>query len=270
MKRTLGALALAAALVGGVSSEARADFDLRGFGAFNSDTDVLELDVVGFENFVGDLGMALHPKFAGPGATVGGLGIDLGVQIAISDIDETSDHWQKASGNRTPDGALNMSSFYVRKGLPYSFELGGILTTLHDSDLWAVALELKWAWIEGNKYAPDFGVRSHVNTVLGSRDFIMITSGVDFVVSKAFGIAGLVQLTPFAGYELSYIHARSQVLGVFREGNVSPETFILPNQDLLRHRGLLGFKVVAGIADFGFEMGLGEVLGYTFRIGLNL
>ena len=228
----------------------------------------LAMDTDGFENFSGDLGLTLHPRFAGPGSTLGSRGIDLGYNVSFIDIDESAEHWLKPIGAATD--LLTTHHIYVRKGLPFSIEIGGILTHLQGTDIWAIALELKWAMIEGHKYAPDIGLRTHVNTMLGNRDLVMITSGGDLTISKSFGIGGVLQLIPFAGYELTYVHTRSHVLGLFTEGNLKPTTFILPSQDIVRHRALIGLRFISGLLDFGFEASLGELQSYTLKVGLNL
>ncbi len=261
------ACAAAISLPAASAHAGRNDFHLASFGSI-AEGGGLSLDGDGFQSFAGDLALSLQPKFAGPGSTLGGLGMDMGYELSLTDIDAGSSHWQTAVDD--PASSLMASHFYVRKGLPYSFEMGGILTHLHESNVWAVALELKWAFVEGHKYAPDIGVRTHVNTLLGNRDMVMVTSGGSIFISKAFGIGGLIQLTPYGGYQLTFVHARSHVLGRFTAGSLRPTTFILPKQNFLRHRGLLGLRLLAGIADFGFEAALGNVMSYSFKVGLNL
>lgn len=249
------------------TASAASDYELKAFGTLDGGG-VVQKDVAGFENFAGDLALALHPKFAGPAMSTGGLGIEFGYILSLTDINETADHWTKPVQN--PEDLLMSHHWYARKGLAYGFELGGFIGTIADSNIWAVGLELKWAFVEGHKYAPDFGLRAHVNTLLGNRDMVMITSGGEFVVSKAFGIGGLIQMVPFAGYQLTYIHARSHVLGNFQPGDLQPDTFILPTRDFVRHRGMIGLKVIANVVDISFEAALGDVMSYSFRFGVNL
>jgi hypothetical protein len=262
-----GGLGLLVALLG-TPSAARGegyDFDLSRFGSVQSG--VLQGDQAGFENFAGDLGLALHPKFAGPASSVGGLGIEFGYQLSLSDINETAKYWTDVAGQ--PDPVMLVSHLYVRKGLPYSFELGGVLTHVHDSSVWAVGLELKYAIFEGHQYIPDLGLRAHVNTMLGNRDLVMITTGGEAVLSKTFGVAGLLELTPWIGVEVTYIHGRSHVLGVFPEAGLEPETFILDPADLARVRALLGLRVVASVVDLGFETAIAEMSSFTFKMGVQ-
>lgn len=249
------------------TASAQSTIKLSNFGSF-AESGALQMDVNGWENFSADLALAVHPKFGGPASTLGGRGIDFGYQIAIIDIDERAEHWLKPMGS--PAELLQAHHFYVRKGLPFSIELGGVLTHLADTNIWAVALEVKWAFLEGNKYAPDFGFRTHINTLLGNRDMVMITTGGELIVSKAFGIGGLVQVTPYTGYELNYAHTRSHVLGLFADASLTPRTFILPSQDVMTHRGLLGIRLLASVVDFGFEAGLGKLQTYTFKVGINI
>jgi hypothetical protein len=158
----------------------------------------------------------------------------------------------------------------VRKGLPYSLEVGGVLGHLHGSSLWSFAFELKWAFIEGLRNAPDVGIRLHVNTVVGSRDLAMLTAGGDFLIGKNFGLGGMVQLKPYIGYAGTYIRASSHVIGVFRTGGLEPTTFVLPDQNIGAHRAIIGVRLLAAIVDLGFEAAVGKgTQTYAFRAGLD-
>lgn len=258
-------LVCVAALACLASPEASAgwmDFQLVGFG--NVDGTV---DGKGFGAFSADLGLAIAPHGAGPAQTTGSRGFAIGYQLALTDIDAKASHWTRPVS--TPQSVVAVSQLSVRKGLPYSFELGGILSHVHESSLWAVALELRWALVEGYEYAPDFGLRVHGGTLLGSRDISMVTAGLDGLVSKQFGLGGLVQLTPYLGYSLTFVHATSHVLGRFAEGALQPSTFLLPDQNLFEHRGLIGLRVVASIVDLAFEAAVGELQTYSLRAGFT-
>ena len=85
-----------------------------------------------------------------------------------------------------------------------------------------------------------------------------------------FGLGGLIQLVPFLGYELTFVHAKSHVIGVFPEGDLETNTFLLPENNFLVHRGLIGFELVAGVTEIGFEAALGSLQTYTFHAGFNL
>jgi len=107
---------------------------------------------------------------------------------------------------------LTTMQIHVRKGLPFSFELGGTLTKLMESDMFALGGELKWAFNEGFYYLPDIAVRVAANRLLGSRDLDMLTGGLDVSISHPFGIGGLLSVTPYAGWNLLFVNASSHVL----------------------------------------------------------
>ena len=75
-------------------THAASDYELKNFGTPDA-SGAIDKDVAGFEAFVGDLGLALHPKFAGPAMSTGGLGIELGYILTLTDINESADHWTK-------------------------------------------------------------------------------------------------------------------------------------------------------------------------------
>jgi hypothetical protein len=89
----------------------------------------------------------------------------------------------------------------VRKGLPFSFEVGTVLTLLDDSDLLAVGVEGKWALHEDIFWPlPDLAIHGGVNTLLGSPDLVLTNLQIDALTSLPIGISSVVNLTPFAGY----------------------------------------------------------------------
>lgn len=167
-----------------------------------------------FEQFATGFGLVLGPKFLAPAETLGQAGFDVGFEASFSAIDPSADHWKTAAPDptETPGDLLSTMQIHVRKGLPFSFELGGTLTKLFDSDMFALGGELKWALNEGFYYLPDIAVRGSINRLLGSRDLDLTTGGVDVSISHPFGIGGMLQFTPYAGWSLLYINAGSHVL----------------------------------------------------------
>lgn len=224
-------------------------------------------DYAGFDQLSRELGLAMQPRFGGPAATLGSRGFDFAYNLATTAVNAGDAHWTKAVDD--PVTSLRASQLHVRKGLPYSFELGGTVTRLHELDLWAIGFEAKWAFVEGYRLAPSVGMRTHVSTILGSRDLGMLCAGMDATIGKAFGIGGLVQVTPYLGYALSYVQSRSHVLGTFEPGHVKLKTAIIDPRHLVDHRTLVGLTLVASAIELGFEGAIGDVDTYTLRVGLN-
>jgi hypothetical protein len=257
------------AVLPGSALAANYDVSLTGFIDQNGDT-----DVAGFRAVSQAVALAMQPRWSGPASTLGSRGFDVGFNWMHTGIDSEDAHWKTAVPDRTLPG-LQTSQVHFRKGLPYSFELGGTVSSLNDSRLYGVGVELKWAFVESYKYAPDFGVRNHASTTLGSRDLSLLNVGSDAVMSKSFGIAGVIQATPFFGYSFSWTQARSHVLGAFEPGEADLRTDVIDAKNIFGHRMVVGLALHASWAELGFEAALptkddGETVAtYTTRVGLQ-
>lgn len=125
--------------------------------------------------------------------------VDFGTAISATDLPTTS----------PVQGAVLMPSVHIRKGLPWSFEVGVRAAWLEKSRMGSGTLELKWALNEGFTYLPDIGVRGYVTKLLNTRDFDVTAGGLDIGVGKQFAIAGMVTVTPYVGWNLSFVGASS-------------------------------------------------------------
>ena len=164
------------------------------------------------------LGYRSGSDLSGPAATLGALGFDLAYEIAFTDINQSAQHWQDAM----PDGVvaddmLTTHRLHLRKGLPFSMEVGGSLGFLQDSDLTTVGLDLKYAAVEGFRLLPDLAFRTNIHTVLGAADVHMLLTGGDVILSKEFGVAGLFRLSPHVGYNLVYVYGSSHQVTFFND-----------------------------------------------------
>lgn len=107
-------------------------------------------------------------------------------------------------------GPLLLPSLHVRKGLPFSFEMGARVTWMDRSSIFAGMFEGKWAVNEGFAYLPDIGVRLHAMRVFNTRDFELTTTGFDLGVGKQFAIGGMITLTPYGGWNLVFVGANTR------------------------------------------------------------
>ncbi|MFP2908933.1 hypothetical protein ACLESD_28575 [Pyxidicoccus sp. 3LFB2] len=110
---------------------------------------------------------------------------------------------------RAQPSSVLIPSFHVRKGLPFSLELGGRVGWVEKSSQVVGTGELKWAANEGFTWLPDFGVRGHVTKLFGARDLNLTVLGLDFGVGKQFPLGGMVTLTPYGGLDLGFVGATS-------------------------------------------------------------
>lgn len=232
-------------------------------------------DISAFQDWAGELGVAMAPRFLGPATTLGSMGYEVSLEVGLTTIHNERDYWKSAASN--PGSMLVTNQIRIRKGLPYSLQISGLVTHLFDSDMWGIGLEVGGAVVEGFRYVPDISLQTSIGTLLGAGDLSMLQVGLGAIVSKRFSVAGLFTVAPYAGYHLIYIHAGTYLTA----GRVRPpdqttipptpakvEMFVIDGQNIFRHRAVLGFDVVATYVTMGTEFGLGPgQTTYAFKIG---
>lgn len=244
-------------------------------------------DMEAFRKLTLDMGLVFAPKFLDPAETLGEAGFDVGFAVSYSTVDTTAAHWRAREGG-DPTGFVT-GQFHVRKGLPFSFEFAGKLTHLFDSSLVAVGTDLKWALNESFLYLPDFAVRGSVNNVVGNSDLNLTNAGFDLSLSYGFGVAGVVNITPYAGYNRLWIISSSRLLDVAPEDPTQPviETcpdddpscveglrfqpeFVFGQQVQIVDRGFVGSRFIFGYATLTFEAAFtGPVKNYSGSVGFD-
>lgn len=198
---------LAVTLVSGVS--AAGDNDFRIFRLGNPDPGEVNYDPAAnanFRAFVRELGAAITSVNLMPPETLGHAAFSVNAEVSVVNVD-TND--VAFPSNRPIGSTLLIPSLHVRKGLPFSFEVGGRGAWLDRSQMIALGAEVKWALNEGFLYLPDFGIRGHGTRLLGTRDFQVTTAGIDFGIGKQFAVGGMLTLTPYAGWDLVFVGASS-------------------------------------------------------------
>jgi hypothetical protein len=157
-----------------------------------------------FRSFARQLAAAVASvNLMAPG-TLGHSGFALNAELSVVDF----------QGGALPTegdfrGPLLIPSLHLRKGLPWSFELGARAAWIEKSRMGAGTLEVRWAVTDGLAYLPDVAVRGSVTRLVNGRDFELTTGGVDLGIGKPFTIAGMLTLTPYVGWNLLFVGATS-------------------------------------------------------------
>jgi len=290
----------AALTLGGLLAPAGAsaldnDPALRGFGTYDAAAHAVITDQAGFRGLVRELGMAMAPKLLAPAETLGlnGFAFSLG-QYSMTNIDESADYWKKGTeqtlaettayqaapqlnGEAQPPSMLHTLDFRLRKGLPYSLEVGSSLTWLVNSELFAWGAELKWALNESVEAFPiDFAVQAAVNRCFGSTELDLTTVGLNFILGKGFGAGGVIHLAPYMAYNPVFLSAESSVLdatpGTSEELDARDRgsSFVLASEDLVMHRFVLGTRFAASVVSITPEVVLAKgIQSYNFQLGLE-
>jgi len=222
-----------------------------------------------FENLMTDLGLATGPVFLAPAETLGLNGFSFALEGTVVPIPGDKDYWDVPTEG-TPQNVLFIPHIHVLKGLPFSFEVGANLSYLPESELFNVGAEVKWAINEGFYYIPDLAVRVSINHMVGSKDFELTTGGWDVSVSHAFGIGGMLSLTPYAGYNMLFIHASSHVV-LPQDLTAEDQVFAEMNwQDNMHNRFFVGCRLTTFIFQVTVEGTFAsEMSMFNFKLGFD-
>ncbi|MDY0002320.1 MAG: hypothetical protein RBU30_13575, partial [Polyangia bacterium] len=227
-----------------------------------------------FRSLMSQLGMALAPQFHAPAETTGYGGFAFSAKYAATTIDNKADYWVNGL-NVAPDPILNTLSLEVRKGiwLPIpSFELGAGFTHLVDSHMFVLNVFAKLALHEGFLHwpTPAIAARFSGQRVVGTDQVDLTVLSFDLSISKSFGVGGVINFTPYLGYNVLWVIADSQVIdttpgtdslqcsvdpscshtipippGQFCTDADCGRNYVFDDQDaILRHRVFLGLRMI--------------------------
>lgn len=229
-------------------------------------------DQAAFRKLVREYGMAFAPKLLAPAETLGINGFDFAFQYALTNINEGEDYWQEGIESTTPPSVLQTLTLDVRKGLPFSFELGAQVSYLIDSELVAVGGSLKWSANEAVEAFPvDLAVRTSLNRIVGSTELDLTTFGLDFIISRGFGVGGVANIAPYMAYSPLFVFAASDVLdSTPRTASDPSASFVFEEEDEVLHRFVIGARFLLGAMNFTPEMAVTKGLQtYSFNLGLE-
>jgi hypothetical protein len=216
-----------------------------------SPTDKLECTTC--EKLLREVGMAMGSRMIGPAASQGPLGIEGSYELSFAQVSATESYWKRAVDK--PQDTLTTGQVRVRKGLPHQTQLGTVLTYMNDSNLWAMGAELNISLIDGYRKIPDLSVRPNGQVVLGHADMTMVVTGVDAVLSKSFGIAGLFSLQPWAGYSYALTYVKANQIPVFPDAQATrPDLLTMKQITAHSHRSAVGLRVIATRVQVGAEL----------------
>ncbi len=238
------------------------DLNLRTF--YDPNRPVAELREDGnYQKLMSELAHVIGPRFAGPAHSLGALGFEAALELSFAGINNNAGYWKAAEG--TAPSTVSTFQMRVRKGLPYSVQVGASLTHLSDSNFWAIGTELTFSLIDGFVSVPDLGLRLSAQSVLGHQDISMLVAGGDLVLSKSFGIAGVVSLQPWVAYSTLFSTVTTEQIEVYPDNTtLEPEVMLLGRVNNFSHRAAIGLRLVV------LRMTIGGEFIRSFSNGLNL
>ncbi len=216
-----------------------------------------------FRSLVSQLGVVLAPRFLTPADTLGYSGFQFSTELSYTTIDHTADYWCATEEAATcgpgakSTSAMRTVGIFARKGmwLPLpSFEVGGGALHVLSSQMWAAQAYAKFAVHEGfhDWPIPSLAVRGAVSRLMGSEQLDLTIPSLDVTISKSFGLAGTVNVSPYAGWNVLWMIVRSEVIdktpnvdaGVPANSSDVLNNFVFADQDnIVRQRFFGGLKV---------------------------
>jgi hypothetical protein len=214
---------------------------------------------VAWANLMSELGMAIAPTALHPARTTGFGGFTLSFEATFTHINADAfaggvQYWhagtrgaadpntgQFASQNNSPDSFVQVYALKARKGLPFGFELTGVLGYLGNTSLGVGGGDVRWALLEGYRtgvlgYLPDVSLGAGVRTIIGASSFYLTTVGIDGEISKPLTLGDSAVLTPFLGAQRVLIFADSAAVD------------LTPGVDALQQCGWQGNNVPGNVA----------------------
>src|SRR5437016_1854362 len=164
-----------------------------------------------FHRLASTLGLAFVPPFQDPAATTGQAGFEIGLSSSQALLRIGADAWptEATQAIGAPPQVLLLPALTLRKGLGGSLKLGAGVQWLGSSTMMAVSGQLRWAAVEGLENAPDVALRAWGTRVIGSQDLGLASLGADALVSRSFGIAGMMKLQPYGSFGVAMVNASS-------------------------------------------------------------
>jgi len=167
-----------------------------------------------FHRLASTLGLAFVPPFEDAAATTGQSGFEFGISSSQVVLRIPADAWptMETQASGAPPGVLILPAVTLRKGLGGSLELGAGVQWLANSQMVALSAQLRWAVVEGIENAPDLALRAWGTRVLGSRELDLGAAGADALVSKSFGLFGMMKVQPYGSFGLAMVNAFSTMV----------------------------------------------------------
>ncbi len=215
-----------------------------------------------FRAFAREMGAAITSINLMPPETLGHAAFAVNGEVSVVNISNRV----TIPTERAFTGTLLIPSVHVRKGLPFSTEIGARVGWLDRSRMAVGTLEFKAALNEGFTYLPDVGVRGHFTRLFNTRDFDLYAAGFDIGVGKQFAIGGMVTLTPYVGWNQVYVGASSDTID-FRPERTLQEASANP-QAQLQDAGSYEDLSLGGNAHARFYGGL-RFIGGVVQLGLE-
>jgi hypothetical protein len=208
------------------------------------------------------LGLAFVPRWSEPAASAGQAGFEVGVVETGAFLKLSNDEWatEGSRGQSPAPGLLPITSVQLRKGLGGSLDLGLSVSYLPGSQILGLGAALRLSILDGIEHAPDVAIRVWGEHLVGSGELFVNELGGDLLVSKTFGLAGMLKVQPFGQFGMAFVQLDTAKIDFLPEGyNASSplsfqdvfERVLLTDNRYLR--AAVGARLLTGAVVFAVE-----------------
>lgn len=197
---------------------------------------------------------------------------------AAADTGESSSPWDDLTESGEADSVAFLPGVMIRKGLPFSFEVGGRMSWFTGSRQFVVGGFGRWVPFGNWDKVPDISIGMGYDGLVGNDQLELGTFHLDLSLGYSFklnlrGTRPGTRFSPFAGYQFLQSHARPGV-SVDQVGAVTGwAENAAPGVDprsFRYHRGFVGMEVRGGGFAFRFAFDAGFPRSAPIVAGLNV
>lgn len=210
-----------------------------------------------FRQLAREIGIGLSAFQTRPAAPLGFLRFDAGVEVTAVDINEDRAFWNRAFADGDAPSLLPVPKAHVNVGLPLGIDLGGLYSSVPDSNIRLWGAEVKWAIIRGGIVWPALAVRGGYTSLDGVDELELTTKSVDASVSKGFG-----PVTPYIGVGRIWIEAEPK-------GAAAAPPVSLSEVSPVEDRVFAGLRLRLVFLSLVAEGSWSRVPAYTLRLNLS-
>ncbi|MCB9778272.1 MAG: hypothetical protein H6742_06895 [Alphaproteobacteria bacterium] len=221
-----------------------------------------------------DLGTGIANKPQG-GSTLGLDGFEIGASGAVVFVNGNRYQggptaWERAREGNQSGGGLFLPGVTVRKGLPFSLEVGGTLSWIASSRQGAAGGYGRFAPLEGYRKAPEIALQLGYSGYVGNEELDLGVTDASLNIGKtvAFGArsrANTSTIQPYGAFGMNWIKANPRLtadrleelqLTALTASKKDPATF---SKDMRQIVLSAGVRIVSG--DIGMRVGASVPLG---------
>lgn len=214
-----------------------------------------------FRDLAAELGIGISAFQTQPAESLGLFlavpHFDAGVEMTTVNINQDRPYWRLAVRDGSAPSFLPLPRLHANVGLPFGLEVGGLYSSIPDSNVRVLGAEAKWAVIRGGVIWPALAVRGAYTTMTGVEEMDLTTTSADISVSKGVG-----PVTPYVGAGRIWIEAEPH--GVAAAPPVSL-TKVHPVEDRLFAGVRLRLVFLSAVAEASWS----QVPAYTFRLNFS-